>query len=147
MATKIPTPPKSLGRQLNFTTGRMNALCAQELEPYGLSLPQWVILSCLWREGDLTTSALAKTLGAQLPATSRIIDRMIERDLLARRTAKEDGRVSIIALTQKGQALDHLVNFYLKVNDALLDGFSEQEREIAFELLKRMEQNATKALK
>ena len=146
MATKNLTLPKSLGRQLNFTTGRMNALCQQRLEPYGLSLPQWVILSCLWREREMTVGALSTLIGTGLPATSRIIDRMAERDLIDRRRDKSDGRVMLIKTTNKGQALEHLSDFHEDINSILLDGFNEQERETVFDLLFRLEQNASKAL-
>jgi len=140
------TIPKSLGRQLNFTTGRMNALCQQRLDPYELSLPQWVILSCLWREGELTVSALSKLIGNGLPATSRIVDRMVERGLIERQRDKKDGRVMVIKSTNKGQELDCLIDFYKEINTILLDGFNEAERTLVFELLVRMEKNATNAL-
>jgi hypothetical protein len=38
------------------------------------------------------------------------------------------------------------VNFYETINTALFEGFSAKERELAFELLRRMELNAKKAL-
>jgi DNA-binding MarR family transcriptional regulator len=146
MATKKPILPRSLGRHLNFAAGRTTALCQLKLEPYGLSLPQWAILSCLWREGELTVGALSTLIGNGLPATSRIIDRMIERDLLERRKDVNDGRVMLVKTTRKGQDLDHLATFYEEINSILLEGFDEKERETAFDLLIRLEQNASKAL-
>jgi DNA-binding MarR family transcriptional regulator len=146
MATKKTTTPKSLGRQLNFTTGRMSALCQKRLEPHGLSLPQWVILSCLWREGELTVGALSERIGNGLSATSRIIDRMVERDLIDRRRDDSDGRMMHIKPTKRGEELNHLIDFYEEINSVLLHGFTKQEREAVFDLLFRMEQNASKAL-
>lgn len=146
MATTKPTIPRSIGRQLNFTTGRMNALCQQVLEPHGLTLAQWVILSCLWRDGDLTVGALSEMVGTGLPATSRLIDRMVDRGLIKRRRDDGDGRVAIVSVTEKGLALDHLADFYKKINAALFADFSAQERELIFDLLSRMELNAKKAL-
>ncbi|MGC1439813.1 MAG: MarR family transcriptional regulator [Burkholderiaceae bacterium] len=155
MATKTPVsprasrsvrPPKSIGRQLNFTTGRMNALCQQVLEPHGLSLPQWVILSCLWRDGELTVGALAEMVGTGLPATSRIIDRMADRGLIIRRRDDTDGRITLVAATDKARELEHLANFYETINTNLFAGFSAREREQTFDLLRRMELNARKAI-
>jgi DNA-binding MarR family transcriptional regulator len=125
----------------------MNALCQQRLEPYGLSLPQWAILSCLWRDGDLTVGALAGLLGNGLPATSRIIDRMIERGLVERHRDTTDGRVARVKATEKAQDLAHLASFYEEINAVLLTGFSSQERDMIFDLLIRLEQNAADALK
>lgn len=147
MATKKIAPPDSLGRQMNFATGRMNALCQKMLAPYGLTLPQWVILSCLWRHGELTIRELSEAVGAKLPAISRIIDRMVERGLLLRRRDDSDRRVTVIDVTAKGRKLDHLANFYKEINELLLVGFAPEERQQAFDLLGRIEDNARNALK
>lgn len=146
MATKNIDPPQSIGRLLNFTTGRMNALCAQLLDPYGLSLPQWVILSCLWREDGLTVSALADLVGTGLPATSRIIDRMEDRGLVARQKHETDGRAMVVTVTDRGRELDHLSDFHERINTALFVGFSEEDRNNAFDLLRRMQINAESAM-
>lgn len=146
MVMTIMDMTQSIGRYLNFTAGRMNALCQQMLEPYDLSLPQWVILSLLWREGRLTVGRLSELVGTGLPATSRIIDRMIERDLVKRQKDDKDGRVIVVTLTKKGQDLDHLSNFHESINSILFDGFTELECQQAFELLVRMQLNAKNAL-
>jgi len=146
MASKISPPLRSIGRALNFTAGRMNALCQQLLDPSDLSLPQWVILSCLWRDGDITVSALADMVGTGLPATSRIVDRMVDRGLVARRKHKIDGRAIIVTLTDKGEGLRHLSDFHQRINAKLFADFSPEEQELAFSLLARMQENAEIAL-
>ena len=146
MATINPTTPLSIGRQLNFTTGRMNALCQHVLEPYGLSLPQWAVLSCLWRDGELTVGTLSELVGTGLPATSRLIERMSDRGLVSRRRDDADGRSSLVSVTEKARALNHLANFHETINTALFTDFSKEERELAFALLRRMELNAKRAM-
>lgn len=147
MATKIPSPPVSIGRALNFAAGRCNALCTQWLEPHGLTLPQWVVLSCLWRDGPLSISTLAELTGNGLPATSRIIDRMSDRGLVRRTSKGGDARSVVIDVTDAGRALDHLADFHQRVNDALLRGFSPDEREFALRMLYRIRENAIDQLK
>lgn len=146
MAAKTSASHRSIGRQLNFTTGRMNALCQHVLEPFGLSLPQWVILSCLWRDGELTVGALSELVGTGFPATSRIIDRMADRGLISRRRDDADGRITMVSATEKARELSHLASFHETINAALFAGFSAEEREQSFDLLRRMEVNANKAL-
>lgn len=146
MSTKTPKPPQSIGRQLNFTSGRVNALCQQLLEPYGLSLPQWALLSCLWREGELTVGTLSELIGTGLPATSRLIDRMVDNGLLCRRQDSVDGRITKVGVTDKAQDLQHLADFHKTINKTLFKGFSADERKQAFDLLQRMERNARDAL-
>lgn len=146
MASKISPPPRSIGRALNFTTGRMNALCQKMLDPYDLSLPQWVILSCLWRDEEITVSALADQVGNGLPATSRIVDRMADRGLVARQKHKTDGRAIVVTLTEKGNELRHLSDFHRRINTKLFEGFSPEEQDLAFSLLSRMQANAKTGL-
>ncbi|MCK0169121.1 MarR family transcriptional regulator [Jannaschia sp. S6380] len=124
----------------------MNALCAQLLDPHDLSLPQWAILSCLWRDGALTVSALSDLVGTGLPATSRILDRMEDRGLLVRQRHQADGRATLVTLTDKGRGLDHLSDFHERINEALFAGFSKDDRERAFDLLRRMQSNAEHAI-
>ena len=146
MASKISPPPEFIGRALNFTTGRMNALCQHLLDPYGLSLPQWVILSCLWRDGEITVGALAELVGTGLPATSRIVDRMADRGLVARQKHKTDGRAVVVTLTEEGHELRHLSDFHRRINAELFKGFLPEEQELAFSLISRMQANAEAAL-
>lgn len=146
MATNILQPPKSIGRQLNFTAGNMNMLCQHLLEPYGISLPQWVVLSSLWRNNDLTVGALSELIGTGLPATSRIIERMVKLGLINKWQDESDGRVTIVSLTPKANELKHLNNFYQTINSALFADFTPEERKLSFELLRRMELNAKKAI-
>jgi DNA-binding MarR family transcriptional regulator len=147
MASKNHELPLSIGRALNFTTGRVNALCAQLLAPHGLTLPQWVILSCLWREDDLTVSHLSELVGTGLPATSRILDRMEDRDLIHRLAHTEDRRAIVVRISEKGRALNHLGTFHERINDLLFEGFSPEDRKTAFGLLEGMRRNAMKALR
>jgi DNA-binding MarR family transcriptional regulator len=146
MAIKKTELTASVGRHLNFTAGRMNALCQKLLDPHEISLPQWVILSCLWREGDLTVSGLTGRIGTGLPATSRLVDRMEERGLVTRHRDTVDGRAILVRVTEKGQALSHLRDFHERINDMLFAGFTQEERALAFGLLVRMQRNAEAAL-
>ena len=47
--------------------------------------PQWVVLSALWCRYGLITGEFARYTGNALPATSRIIDRMVKNGLVRRR--------------------------------------------------------------
>ncbi|SNY92530.1 DNA-binding transcriptional regulator, MarR family [Cohaesibacter sp. ES.047] len=144
MSTKRLNPPRSLGRLLNFTTGAVNNMSARVLEPHGLSLAQWVVLSALWRNGDLSVKELSGYTGNAPPATSRIVDRMIAAGLLVRVTDTKDRRAVVIGLTQKGRNLRHLENFYEDINAMFLEGFSEDEKNTLFSLLERIEETGQK---
>ncbi|WP_319530094.1 MarR family winged helix-turn-helix transcriptional regulator [uncultured Cohaesibacter sp.] len=144
MSTKSLEPPRSLGRMLNFTASAVNATSNRMLEPHGLSLAQWVVLSALWRHGDLSVKELSGYTGNAPPATSRIVDRMIAADLLVRVTDPKDRRAVTVGLTAKGKGLRHLETFFEDVNSMFLQGFSEEETVTLFSLLNRIEANGKK---
>lgn len=141
MATKSLARPLSIGRLLNFSSGASNLVCQQLLEPHDLTLAQWVILSALWREDQMTVAELAGYSGNAAPATSRIIDRMADRGLVTRQSDPKDRRAVRVTLTERGRALDHLATLHATVNDIMLQGFSDDEAATLMTLLDRTEAN------
>lgn len=146
MTSKNLSPPPSLGRALNHATGGVNAMCNAMLAEHDLSLPQWVILSALWRQDGLLVSEIADYTGNGGPAASRIVDRMEDKALVQRQTDTGDRRTVRVFLTPEGRALDHLSTFWSTVNDRLLDGIGAADAERIIPLLERIERNARRGI-
>ena len=138
----LQPPARSLGRLLNNVTNSANALANDMLAEYGLTLPQWVLMSALWRRDGLLVSDLSAFSGNLLPATSRIVARMEDGGFVERKPDTQDRRAVRVYLTGKGRMLSHLRDFYLKVNARLLGGLGEAEIETLFLLLERVQANA-----
>lgn len=132
----------SLGRLLNFAAIGCNQMCNAMLADRGLTLAQWVILSALWREDGMAISALARYSGNNLPAASRLVDRMTDAGLVTRSADPRDRRAVRVFLAPKGAALRDLLGFYEDVNAALLAGFSAAEAAQLFDMLERVAANA-----
>ncbi|MEO9539337.1 MAG: MarR family transcriptional regulator [Lentilitoribacter sp.] len=147
MEYKSPSAPKSIGRQLNFSAGVSTSVITQILRPYDLSLAQWAVLSCIWRNGALGIKDIAELTGNAPPAASRIVDRMVSNGLLLREEAKADRRGVVINLTAKGEDLRVLQFVFEQVNDVILKDFSQADQDKLFELLSRAEQNGCNWLK
>lgn len=88
---------------------------------------------------DEPNAGIIALIGSGLPATSRITDRMVERDLLERHRHADYGRIMRVKTTRKGQDPDDLATLYEEINSILLEGFDEEERKVAFDLLIRLE--------
>jgi len=138
----MPERPDSLGRLLNFAAGGCNQMCNALLAPHGLTLPQWVILSALWREDGMQVAELGRWNGTNLPAVSRLLDRMEASGLVVRRADPEDRRAVRVFLTDRAAAMRDLVDFYRDVNDRLLAGFSDAETAQICDMLARVAANA-----
>lgn len=75
----------------------------------GLTMAQVVTLHVLYR-GDLSISALAERLGMSLPATSQLVDRLVDADLLGRAEDPADRRVRRLHLRPAGRQLLERLN-------------------------------------
>lgn len=69
-----------------------------------LSVPQLRVLAHIHR-GVADATSLAELQGVSLPAISKMIDAMVERELVERRFTKDDRRQAQLSLTARGRAL------------------------------------------
>lgn len=142
---QLPEHPESLGRLLNFSTNALNRYSQGRLAVHDLTLPQWVILSALWRKDGLLINDLSRYTRNNPPAVSRIIDRMELHGTVKRRSDGVDGRSVRVYLTKAGRSHEKLIDFYKEVNDALLAGFTKAEAKQLFQLMERVCDNANRA--
>lgn len=96
----------------------------------GLSGTDFAVYSFLAVHGAATVSEVAKSTGTQLPTTSKLLARAEELGHLQRRANPEDGRSTIVQLTESGVAAhaDVRPDFgaaLRRVNDALGDTFDD----------------------
>ena len=71
----------------------------------GLTMPQMVTLHALRRSGALTISAISGKLDLSLAATSHLVDRMVQQQLVERSEDASDRRQKRVAITPAGLAL------------------------------------------
>jgi DNA-binding MarR family transcriptional regulator len=74
-----------------------------------LTSPQLAVVKVLEQVGDMSLSELSEKISAQNSTVTGIIDRMERGDLVMRERSKEDRRIVIIRLTEKGRELARAV--------------------------------------
>jgi DNA-binding MarR family transcriptional regulator len=77
----------------------------QHLAELDLTLPQAQVLKVLRRSGTVPTGKLATELRISAPAVTQLTDRLIRKGLIERRTAVDDRRTVLVALSGKGKRL------------------------------------------
>jgi DNA-binding MarR family transcriptional regulator len=70
----------------------------------GLSIPQFRTLVFLYRHQDASLTHLAEHLGLKLPSTSKIVDALVERNLVIRKISRKDRRRIKLRLSSSGQS-------------------------------------------
>jgi len=112
------------------------------LEPLGLELWEYDVLSALRRQGApfaLAATRLARATGLSAGAMTNRIDRLEDRGFVRRRDDKEDRRSVIVQLTGRGrQAIDEAIHFRLQAANASLGNLNAADRQRLAGLLRRI---------
>lgn len=131
------------GRRFSELAGRIRSSMARrryadEWSQIDLTMPQLRSLALLFT-GPQRMSEIAETLGTSLQATTSLIDRLVDKQLVERAGDSADRRVVLCRLTASGQReVERLHGISHARLDELLDVLSDDELEVvvsAFEIM------------
>jgi len=112
------------------------------LEPLGLELFEYDVLSALRRQGKpfaLPATGLARETGLSTGAMTNRIDRLEERGLVQRQADKSDRRSVIVQLTSRGrEAIDAAIQDRLDAARESLQDLNKGERKQLADLLRKV---------
>ncbi|MBW5469067.1 MarR family transcriptional regulator [Brevibacillus formosus] len=98
-----------LKNQLCFTVYALSREITRMYRPYleemGVTYPQYLVLLVLWEYGERTVKELGEQLYLDSGTLTPLLKRMQESKLVTRDRSKEDERVVVIRLTEKGHSL------------------------------------------
>jgi DNA-binding MarR family transcriptional regulator len=117
----------------------------QRMAAHGLTAAQWYPLWRLKIGRPGSARELARDLGIDAGAMTRLIDRLVAKGLVERRRDDADRRVVQLALTPAGRRIAaRLPAALADVNNAYLRGFDAAEWQQLQTLLRRMIQNGAR---
>ncbi|WP_250254848.1 MarR family transcriptional regulator [Chryseobacterium sp. Marseille-Q3244] len=106
---------------------------------YGLTSQQYNVLSILHDAGQpLSTSAILKKMLEKNAGVSRLVDRLILKELVEKSVNTEDKRLIDVALTKKGDSLYKKVTDHLAGVDDVYNALTDEETETLIRLLEKM---------
>ena len=89
-----------------YETGHaFNQLYRKLLSDLGLTYPQYLVMTLLWRGDDRTVKAIGRELGLESNTLTPLLKRLEGLSLIQRRRYPEDERVVRISLTKNGAEL------------------------------------------
>ncbi|MCX5996393.1 MAG: MarR family transcriptional regulator [Chloroflexi bacterium] len=98
----------------------------QELLDLDLTTPQLKVVLLVYLNGPARMSDLASSLGVTLATATGIVDRLVDRDIVERENSREDRRVVVCRLSEKGRELtDRLYTSGRERARQLLQGLDE----------------------
>jgi len=107
-----------------------------------LSMEQYIMLNLISHKDNLTQQDLANHFQKDKSLILRHVNTLIEESYVDRETDKDDKRKKILILTSKGQeVLELLRKVAQKVSEDLLDGVTDDEKEVFQKVIQKIQTN------
>jgi DNA-binding MarR family transcriptional regulator len=101
-----PAPLEShIGYWLRMVSNHVSQSFARKVEGSGVTVAEWVMLREMYEAGETSPSRLAASSGLTRGAVSKLVDRLVQKNLANRAEADEDRRYQDVKLTAAGRAL------------------------------------------
>ncbi|QUN05457.1 MarR family transcriptional regulator [Shewanella yunxiaonensis] len=104
-ASKIEQNPFSLGHLLHLVNQHKDRVLTRHLLPLDITAQQFKVLMLVHRDHVESCSVLSQRLSIDAGATTRMLDRLEQKQLLQRVRDDNDRRKIALQLTESGQAL------------------------------------------
>jgi DNA-binding MarR family transcriptional regulator len=121
--------------QLNYLMSRRLTMLLKKADT-GLTTDQFRLMTHLWQQDGQSQQQLAKALGRDRAAITRMTDILEELGLLTRLPDNDDRRVNLVHLTQKGRDLETAAaQCAIESLAQLTNNFTPEEKQVFEELV------------
>lgn len=118
-----------IGYWMRFVSNHVSFSFRDRLLKYKVTVAEWVALCSLHNRSPCTLGELSVQIGIDLGATSRLVERLIKKNLASRKASPEDRRFVTIELSLSGKKLVPKLAQEADENDSLFfDSLSHQDR-------------------
>jgi DNA-binding MarR family transcriptional regulator len=93
------------GFWLRFVSNHVSQSFARKLVGSGVTVAEWVVLREMFDASATSPSALAAATGLTRGAISKLIDRLVQKELVSRAEAADDRRFQDVRLTPAGRTM------------------------------------------
>ena len=123
---------------LKYTANWLSSMENEYFKPFGISPQQYNILRILRGAGQkMKVQIVKERMVERAPNTTRLMDKLCEKDLISRKRCEEDRRVVYVEITKDGlQLLTDIDNAPERLN--LVDNLSDEEAVQLSNLLDKM---------
>jgi DNA-binding MarR family transcriptional regulator len=133
------TMANSVGYLIRVCANLMLPQMEAQFDREELTFSQWTTLVALHDGRIKTAGDLAHTICHDAGSLTRLIDQLVERELVIRARSETDRRVVTLALTPRGGALvERLAPLVMNFWNELLSGFTHAEIDTLIQLLTRL---------
>jgi DNA-binding MarR family transcriptional regulator len=129
------------GFWLRFVSNHVSHAFARKLQETGVTVAEWVLLREMYDREEIAPSVLADLTGMTRGAASKLIDRLLAKQLVTRQDRTDDRRFQDVALSASGHKLVPSLAAIADQNDEeFFSVLSRAEREALISTLKKLVQ-------
>jgi DNA-binding MarR family transcriptional regulator len=116
--------------RLSVLSNRVSSAIARQYSArFGLTIPEWRTMAVLGGTPGLSAREVAQRTAMDKVQVSRAVASLMRKKRVERATDENDGRVTRLALTDKGRAIyDEIAPLALHLEDMFLSALSAEER-------------------
>lgn len=119
---------KDIGYQIQQIAHFMKQLQNERLTKEDLSLSHANVLFVLYENDGITQTKIQRELGIKASSLSKLIDILINKDLVTRESVKNDARSKVICLTELGrEKKDQLYKVTNEIESELTELLTDEE--------------------
>jgi MarR family transcriptional regulator, 2-MHQ and catechol-resistance regulon repressor len=124
---------------LRYTSNWMSSKQNTFMSQFDISMAQFNILRILRGAKDfLNVNTIKERMIEKSPNTTRLMDKLIEKDLIERKRCEEDRRIVYVKISEKGLDLLSKIDINFKDNFEFAEKMTEEEAEILSKLLDKL---------
>ncbi len=105
MTVPVSNLESHLGYWLRLVSNHVSHAFRLKVEARGVTVAEWVVMRALFDCDGLNPSHVADSIGLTRGAVSKLLDRLIAKDLVRCRSERSDRRYQIVGLTASGRRL------------------------------------------
>ena len=103
--TAVSELQSHIGFWLRYVSNHVSHAFSRKLLESGVTVAEWVVLRQMYDQREVSPSVLADETGMTRGAASKLVDRLLAKDLLTRKERSDDRRFQSLALTPAGRRL------------------------------------------
>lgn len=125
---------------ISYTYSWLSTILRERLEKHQITHQQFNILRILRGQfpNPATVNLLKERMVDKMCDASRIVDRLVQKELVTRCTNSKDRRAVDIRISEKGLNILSQIDCQLKIGDLLSQNITEEEAQILCTLLDKL---------
>jgi DNA-binding MarR family transcriptional regulator len=127
---------------LNQAMSRLDNNLRIALKPFDLSIHQWRVLFMVRFNGAVSIGDISAGTVMGQSTITRVADQLEAAGLARRDPMKNNNRVVLLSLTEKGEAvIDQVIPVVFAIHDGAIDGLNATEQQQLFHILQKLTSN------